>query len=256
MKKHTRNDLMAPYNFGDPVTVDRIVSYLTSFDAVNLTWFKNVTVLSHIANVAMFSAKIAEKAAENGASVDVHKAWIMGWLRDVGRVPWGIASKAGYSDITQEYGHHGYLGYEFLLRSGVPEDLAIISMTHIGSGISAQEVKQVNQILERSIFPEHDWFAKTPEEKIVVIADKVPGWNNTVVAHHKANQRGERKGNKIYSWLENQNPLWERFWKFKEDVDDMCGCDVLSLFDSGLLNSYEDAYDALPKPDSISQMSF
>ncbi len=215
-----------------------------------------MTVLSHIANVAKFSAQIATKIKENNVSIDVHKVWLMGWLRDIGRVAWGIATEQKLTEITEKYGHHGLLGYDLLIGSGVPEELSVIAMTHIGSGVSADETREINGILGRDVFPIRDWYASTLEEKVVVIGDKIPGWNNTIVSHYEAQLRGDGKGNKIYGWLPNQAPLWERFWSFKSEVDEAARQDVLELFDPGLLASEAAAYKKLPSPKVVLQMDF
>lgn len=255
-KKYSLDELLKPFDFGTPIEVKKIYDYLVSFKAVSFPWYENVTVLAHIANVALFAVTIAQKAQKNKTKVDLHKTWLMGWLRDIGRVPWGIAVNQNLAEITDEYGHHGYLGYKFLLRSGVPEELAIISMTHIGSGVSADETKKINEVLSRKIFPEKDWYAKSLEEMIVVIADKIPGWKNTIVAPYESNKRGESKGNKIYSWLQDQDALWQRFWGFKKKVDYACGVDALNLFDQDLQISKPEAYARLPKPNEIAKMKF
>jgi len=248
---YTSPELLKPFDFGSPTSVARIYDYLLSYGADGLPWYQDVTVLSHIANVALFAAQIGTKA-----KVDVHKVWLMGWLRDIGRVSWGIAANQKLNDITDKYGNHGFLGYDFLIRSGVPEELAVIAMTHIGSGVTAQEVAVINKILGKDVFPARDWFATTLEEKIVVIADKIPRWENTIITPYQANQRGEVKGNKIYSWLENQTPLWERFWRFKAEVDQACGGDVLTFFDKGLLVSDPSSYARMPKPEEIAGMNY
>lgn len=260
---YRQEKLLEPIDFGNLVRVDKVFEYITSFDAVKLPWYQEVTVLDHIANVALFSGQIAEKIAQNGVTIDVNRAKMLGWLRDIGRVPWGLLEKLGFKEITGRYGHHGFLGYTILTKSNVPEDLAIISMTHIGSGISAAETAEINGILGRDVFPVRDWYAKTLEEMVVVIADKIPGWNNTVLKPWSVNKEQdeqgidpkERKGNKIYSWLPNQTPLWERFWDFKRQVDEACGINALTLFDPGLLSSDPEAYRRLPSPREIANFS-
>lgn len=255
MGKNSPKDLLAPYHFGNPITAKAVLDYLNEYNASSFSWYQNVSILDHIANVALFSLQIAQQVVSQGIRIDVDKVWLMGWLRDVGRIPWAIAIKNDYTKIIQQFGHHGYLGYHLLINSGVPKDLAIISMTHIGSGITEIEVDQINQILGRKVILKRNWVASTLEEKIIVIADKIPGWNNTVVKPFEANQRGESRGNKIYSWIENQNPLWERFWSFKYEVDQACGIDVLNLFNSDLLASKPRAYFSLPSPMEIACIS-
>lgn len=250
--------ILQPYDFGSPVVVGRVYDYLREYEADTITWFEAVTVMAHVANVAMFSAQIAEACNKQvPGSVDVHKAWVMGWLRDIGRVPWGLAKKNGLTSITDKYGHHGYLGYTLLLNSGVPEELAIIAMTHIGSGVTREEMEGVREFFGRDVFPVRDWYAKTLEEQIVVIADKVPGWKNTVLApYRKFEETGGTAGSIFGEYAGDQGPLWDRFWGFKRTVDKAAGMDVLELFDQGLLSSVPDAYARLPKPREISEMDY
>lgn len=256
---YTTEQLLQPVDFGNPVRINKIFNYITSYDAANLSWYQDVTVLSHIANVALFSKIIAERIEQNSRNIDVPRTITLAWLRDIGRVPWGLAEKYHFCEITQKYVHHGFLGYNLLMKSQVPQDLSIISMTHVGSGISASETKEVNKILGRDILPVQDWYAKTIEEKVVVIADKIPGWNNTILKPWNVNndqdEKGidpkQRKGNKIYSWVSDQTPLWQRFWQFKKQVDQACGIDVLTLFDPGLLISSPESFRSLPTPEEI-----
>jgi hypothetical protein len=249
--------LLNPVDFGNPVEVAKIYSYLVTHQADQIPWYQQVSVMDHIANVALFSIQIAKRIKDNGTPVDVNKCWLMAWLRDIGRVAMGIAKNEGLDEITQKYGkHHGLLGYELLTKSGINRDLAIITMTHIGGGITAQEAQQINRKLDRDLFPVEDWYAKTLEEKIIVIADKIPGWNNTIIAPYEAQKNGDTKGIKMYDWLDDQSQVWHRFWSFKKEVDDRCKCNVLDLFDPGLLSSAAESYSRLPPHDKIAKMSF
>lgn len=256
-RKVTAEQLLKPYDFGKPVRVSRIYGYLTSSGADKLVWYKDLSVSRHIALVALFSVLIAEEARKFGARVDVHKTWVLGWLHDVGRVPWGIATNKRQVEITQKYGHHGYLGYVLLRKSGVPEETAIVSMTHIAGGLSKEEAQQVNQkTFGRKVFPARDWLASTLEEKIVMVADKVPGWNNTVVAPYQKYQAGEQLGGKIYSEVPNQKLPWQRFWKFKEEVDEACGKKSTDIFEKDLLNGELRAFNKLPQSGEIASMDY
>ena len=261
-KKFLQDDLLRSVDLGYPIDISKVFKYLTSHEAENLFWYKDISVLSHIANVVYFANIIAEKIKGNGIIVDRKKVILYGWLRDIGRVSWGLAQECKYSELMHKYGHHGYLGYCLLKKSNVNDDLAKITMTHIGSGITAAEADEINTILKKDVFPVRDWYAKTVEEMIVVIADKIPGWNNTIIKPWKTNQMqdisgisiNERSGNKIYSWLPNQTPLWNRFWDFKKKVDNACECDCLTLFDKGLFDSDPESFYRLPSPEIIAQI--
>lgn len=256
-RRITVEQLLKPYDFGKPIRVSRIYDYLVSNGADELIWYKDLSVLRHIALVALFSAWIAEEAKKFGARVDIHRTWVLGWLHDVGRVPWGIATNEKQIMITQKYGHHGYLGYVLLRKSGVPEETAMVSMTHIAGGLSEKEVQQVNQkTFGRKVFPARDWFASTLEEKIVMVADKVPGWNNTVVAPYQKYQAGEQSGGKIYSEVPDQRLPWQRFWGFKGEVDEACGKNSTDIFDKDLLNGKLRAFNKIPQSNKIASMNY
>ena len=238
MKKFSMSELLEPITLVKPINISEVYQYLLSSGAENLMWYENVSVMAHIANVALFAEQIANKVRQNGVNIDAQKVSVLAWLRDIGRVSWAIAEKEEYKEIISDYGHHGLLGYKLLKRSGVNDSYASICMTHIGSGVTAQEVEKINSIFGKNIFPVQDWYAKTLEEMVVVIADKIPGWNNTILKPWLTNQEQDdegaeasrRKGNKIYSWIPNQTPLWERFWGFKKKVDMAFGLGRFTLF--------------------------
>lgn len=257
VKRYTVGEILKPFDFGNPVDIGKIYDYLVLYNAGSLAWYQDITVLDHIASVAWFSIQIAARAGKNNATIDTHKTWLMSWLHDVGRIPWGIAVKQGLTEITKKYGHHGYLGYKFLLRCKVPEYLAIISMTHIAGGLSTKEVQEVNdKTFGYKVFPVRDWLAKTLEEKIIVIADKILGWNNTVLAPYEVYKKGNFQTGKIYGEVPSQDLPWKRFWNIKKEVDKACGCDVSTLFSPKLLASDPRARAKLPKPQDIATMQY
>lgn len=66
-----------------------------------------------------------------------------------------------------QYISHGYLGYQILKKEGYPEELARFALTHIGTGITREDIKR-----ENLPFRLGDYIPITLEEEIVCYADK------------------------------------------------------------------------------------
>ena len=66
-----------------------------------------------------------------------------------------------------DYIRHGVLGYELLRDEGFPEEICRFASRHTGVGITASDV------LRQSLpIPPADYLAETPEERLVMYADK------------------------------------------------------------------------------------
>lgn len=65
------------------------------------------------------------------------------------------------------YVSHGVKGYEILKKEGFPEKLCRIASHHTGVGITKEDVEKQNLPL-----PKADFIAETPEEELVMYADK------------------------------------------------------------------------------------
>lgn len=94
----------------------------------------------------------------NNLHVDVELVKAGCLLHDIGV----YALKAG-----EPYILHGVRGEELLQHEGLPETLQKIASHHTGVGISEQDI--VTQALP---LPSADYFAETPEERLVMYADK------------------------------------------------------------------------------------
>jgi uncharacterized protein len=65
------------------------------------------------------------------------------------------------------YIRHGLLGYELLRDEGFPEEICRFASRHTGVGITAEDV-----ITQRLPLPPANYVAETPEERLVMYADK------------------------------------------------------------------------------------
>lgn len=67
----------------------------------------------------------------------------------------------------KNYIKHGTLGYELLRQEGVDEEICRVASCHTGVGLSREEILQ-----EKLPLVPADYFAATPEERLVMYADK------------------------------------------------------------------------------------
>ncbi|WP_308120956.1 HD domain-containing protein [Paractinoplanes bogorensis] len=67
----------------------------------------------------------------------------------------------------ESYLRHGILGHELLTEAGVPEELARFCSHHTGAGLTRADIETQGLPL-----PPGDYLAETPEEEIVMYADK------------------------------------------------------------------------------------
>lgn len=66
-----------------------------------------------------------------------------------------------------DYIIHGLLGYELLRAEGFPEEICRFASRHTGVGITAEDV-----LTQGLPLPPRDYQAETPEERLVMYADK------------------------------------------------------------------------------------
>lgn len=67
----------------------------------------------------------------------------------------------------KNYIKHGTLGYELLTEEGFSEEICRVASCHTGVGLSKQEIEE-----DGIPIPAADYYAETPEEKLVMYADK------------------------------------------------------------------------------------
>ena len=85
-------------------------------------------------------------------------------LHDVG--VYRLYDAAGRLDHAQ-YIRHGLLGYELLRAEGLPEAVCRFAVRHTGVGITREDV-----LRQELPLPPADYVAETPEEALVMYADK------------------------------------------------------------------------------------
>lgn len=115
-------------------------------------------VIKHCKTVSKLAVKIAKKLRKKDVPVNVELVKIGGLLHDIGR------SKTHNID-------HAVIGSEIARSFDVPEAIIMIIERHIGSGITAEEAKQLG-------LPERSFLPTTLEEKIVSYADKLVSGNH------------------------------------------------------------------------------
>jgi uncharacterized protein len=99
---------------------------------------------------------IAEQLLTDDLDADLVRAGCL--LHDVG------VYRLGEGD---DYIRHGVLGYELARDAGIEETLARFCSHHTGVGISREDV-----LRQRLPLPAGDYLAQTPEELLVMYADK------------------------------------------------------------------------------------
>ncbi|MEM2890113.1 MAG: TIGR00295 family protein [Candidatus Hadarchaeum sp.] len=109
-------------------------------------------VIEHCLAVEHTALSIAKKISSNGHKIDLQLVSLGGLLHDIGR-----AKTHGIE--------HGIEGGKILRRLGLG-DLAPFAERHIGSGIPADEAKELG-------LPARDFIPETLEEKVVTYADKL-----------------------------------------------------------------------------------
>lgn len=99
------------------------------------------------------------------------------------------------------YIKHGTEGHALLKEEGFPEQLCRFASCHTGVGLSEQEIKE-----EGLPIPPADYFAETPEESLVMYADKFhtkttpPKFMTAEAYAEKAKKFGEAKAQRFESY--------------------------------------------------------
>lgn len=101
--------------------------------------------------------------------VDEYAVCIGALLHDIGT--YKLLKEDGTSGTLRfddpRYITHGLLGYNYLLKNSVSEDIAQFARNHTGVGLSREQVKSQNLPL-----PVDDYMPRTVEQEIVMVADK------------------------------------------------------------------------------------
>ena len=127
--------------------------------------FENV--YSHCVMVWRVAEQLLTGAGErHGGLTDVDADLVRAGclLHDVG--VYRLFDDAGALDYAG-YMRHGVLGYELLAEAGYPETICRFASRHTGVGITREDV-----IRQELPLPPADYVAETPEEALVMYADK------------------------------------------------------------------------------------
>lgn len=110
-------------------------------------------------------------------------------LHDIGA--YLLIDEAGNID-ERNYIKHGPIGYVLLKSENFPEQLCRIAERHTGVGISKNEVKK-----KKLPLPLRDYIAETPEERLIMYADKyhskTPFFNSFEWYNNYIKKLGENK---------------------------------------------------------------
>ena len=102
--------------------------------------------------------------ARSGSDADLGLVRAGALLHDVG--VYRLYDAAGRLDDAG-YIRHGLLGHELLRAEGLPEAVCRFASRHTGTGITRQDV-----LAQQLPLPPADYVAETPEETLVMYADK------------------------------------------------------------------------------------
>ena len=103
-------------------------------------------------------------AQSSPVSLDLELVTLGSLLHDIG--VYSLFSSSGF-ESTEDYVTHGIRGEEILKNEGFSETIYRFASHHTGSGLSKK------QIMERNLpLPHRDFMAETPEEQLVMYADK------------------------------------------------------------------------------------
>ena len=109
--------------------------------------------------------EIAEQLhASSGVDADLSLVRAGALLHDVG--VYRLYDAAGRLDHGQ-YIRHGVLGHELLRAEGLPEEVCRFASHHTGVGLTREDV-----LRQQLPLPPADYIAETPEEALVMYADK------------------------------------------------------------------------------------
>ncbi|MFF9066111.1 HDIG domain-containing metalloprotein [Streptomyces sp. NPDC014891] len=109
--------------------------------------------------------KVAEQfisVSDWGVDPDLVRAGCL--LHDIG--VYRLYGSEGRIDV-RNYVRHGLLGHEILESEGLPEELCRFCSCHTGVGLSKEDV-----LTQGLPLPPADYIAVTPEERLVMYADK------------------------------------------------------------------------------------
>ena len=119
-------------------------------------------VFTHCRIVSEIAVQLAKKS---GANVDIELVKVGSLLHDIG--VYSLFDNNGVEIDVSKYITHGIRGEEILRNEGFAKELCRFASYHTGAGITKR------QIIENKLpLPAKDYLAETPEEELVMYADK------------------------------------------------------------------------------------
>jgi len=119
------------------------------------------SVYTHCVIVCGIAEQLHDRSG-HGGDIGLVRAGCL--LHDVG--VYRLYDDAGHLD-HRNYIRHGVLGYELLREEGLPEAICRFASHHTGTGLSRGDV-----LRQELPLPPGDYLAETPEEVLVMYADK------------------------------------------------------------------------------------
>jgi tRNA (cytidine56-2'-O)-methyltransferase len=147
-------------------------------------------VINHCKKVHSLAMKMAKKAIENGAKLDLSLVSIGAMLHDIGR--------------SKTHGiRHAIEGAKIAKERRFPLEVVRIIERHIGAGLNAKEAEKLG-------LPKKDYIPKTLEEKIVAHADNlIDDVDEAIKELNGKNKEAEKKMIKLH-----------------KELSDLCGIDL------------------------------
>jgi len=116
-------------------------------------------IFQHGKAVQRAALSIAKAIKKQGHKINLNLIKTASILHDIGRFKYPLTAEGQIK--------HGAAGGEILRKEGLPKH-AGIAETHIGAGISKQEI-----IKQKLSLPKKDFLPKTTEEKIIAYVDNI-----------------------------------------------------------------------------------
>lgn len=139
---------------------------MNEIESLHKKYAPNNEVFQEIWQHCLIVKEIATWCYDHGSFADLDKQLMQAGclLHDMG--VYRLYDDSGNLDGSN-YIRHGVLGHELLTEEGLDEVLCRFASHHTGVGITAKEIEQRHLPL-----PARDYLAETPEERLVMYADK------------------------------------------------------------------------------------
>lgn len=168
----------------------------------------------HLDRAARYCAAIAGKVP----FMDAKKAYVFGKLHDYGKF---------FGDLNDKTSFHGWTGYCKMMEAGQPE-IARVCLTHtfFEEDFNLEEyiywrpdLEQCHNVLKNIKFDDYDRLAQLVD----LLAGGVTSGNNLECRLQRIKQRYNLPDGFINRLLQNTNAT-------KAYFDNLCGCDIITLF--------------------------